>query len=334
MIERMLWHPVVLSTQVVDKPVSITLLGEALVLWRDAQGAVHAWADKCPHRGAKLSLGCVQTNPQGRSTLECAYHGWQFDGSSHCRLVPALPDFTPPPTHCAQAFVAHETYGLVWVRLDSAQTSLPLFLADADAQLRKVHCGPYDVATSAPRVVENFLDMAHFGFVHEGYLGARDATAQADYMVERTTHGIRATGCRAWQPQSNVHSQQGVEVSYTYEVVSPYCAYLTKVPDAGSTIVDGKAVEWRESIALWVCPMSPETSRVWFTMAVADFTTAEAELQKFQDTIFMQDKPVLESQSPARLPLDLRAEQHTAADKASAAYRRYLQDSGITFGVC
>ena len=53
-----------------------------------------------------------------------------------------------------------------------------------------------------------------------------------------------------------------------------------------------------------------------------------------QHTIFMQDKPVLESQFPKRLPLDLRAELHTAADKASSAYRRHLKMLGITFGVC
>lgn len=333
MIERMLWHPVALSADVAGKPVPVHLLGEAVVLWRDAQGILHAWADKCPHRGAKLSLGRIEVDVQGASRLECAYHGWQFDGTGHCALVPALPAFVPPPAHCAKTFHAFEAYGLVWVQLDAAQTQLPAFMADSDAQLRKVHCGPYDVATSAPRVVENFLDMAHFGFVHEGYLGARDTTAQADYAVERTTHGIRATGCRAWQPLSNVNSGQGTDVSYTYEVVSPYCAQLAKVPDGG-TYVDGKAVQWRESIALWVCPVSPDTSRVWFTMAVADFDTAVVELQNFQNTIFMQDKPILESQTPARLPLDLRSELHTAADKASAAYRRYLQDSGITFGVC
>ena len=329
----MLWHPVALSTDVANKPVAVQLLGEAVVLWRDAQGTPHAWADKCPHRGAKLSMGRIEVNVQGVSTLECAYHGWQFDGAGHCALVPALPDFVPPPAHCAKAFRAHEAYGLVWVQRDAAQTQLPAFAADADTQLRKIACGPYDVATSAPRVVENFLDMAHFGFVHEGLLGARDTTAQADYAVERTTHGIRATGCRAWQPQSHVHASQGSDVSYTYEVVSPYCAQLAKVPDDG-VMVDGKAVQWRELIALWACPVSPETSRVWFTMAVADFETAAVELQNFQNTIFMQDKPILESQTPARLPLDLRSELHTAADKASAAYRRYLQDSGITFGVC
>ncbi len=334
MIERMLWHPVALSTDLADTPVAVQLLNENIVLWRDAQGRAHAWADKCPHRGAKLSLGRVEVDAQGASKLECAYHGWQFDGTGHCTLVPALPSFAPPPAHCAKTFTAHEAYGLVWVQLDAAQTKLPAFAAHADAHLRKVHCGPYDVATSAPRAVENFLDMAHFGFVHQGYLGARDTAAQADYAVERTMHGIRATGCRAWQPQSHANASQGSDVSYTYEVVSPYCAQLAKVPDVRSAMASGKPVEWRESIALWVCPVSPESSRVWFTMAVADFETAAAELQHFQNTIFMQDKPILESQTPARLPLDLRAELHTTADKASSAYRRYLQDSGITFGVC
>lgn len=42
---------------------------------------------------------------------------------------------------------------------------------------RRVLSGPFDVATSAPRVVENFLDTAHFGFVHEGFLGSRDCAA-------------------------------------------------------------------------------------------------------------------------------------------------------------
>jgi phenylpropionate dioxygenase-like ring-hydroxylating dioxygenase large terminal subunit len=344
MIERMLWHPVALTTDVADKPLAARLLGQDLVLWRsnqsDGQGAVQAWADKCPHRGAKLSLGRVQTTAQGASTLECAYHGWQFDGTGLCTLVPALPAFVPPAGHCVKTFAAREAYGLVWVQLDAARTALPLMGTAqdehprADERLRTVQCGPYDVATSAPRVVENFLDMAHFGFVHEGYLGARDSVAMADYAIERTLHGIKATGCRAWQPQSNVHAKRGAEVSYTYEVISPYCAVLTKVPDAGSTEIDGKAVEWRESIALWVCPITPESSRVWFSYAVADHESPDAVLQEFQNTIFAQDKPILESQTPACLPLDLRSERHTVADKASNAYRRYLQDSGITFGVC
>ena len=326
MIEHSLWHPVALSADVADAPVAVQLLDEELVLWRDASGMVHAWQDRCPHRGAKLSLGRVHGD-----TLECGYHGWVFDVSARCVRVPALPSFTPPASHCATKYFACEEYGMVWVSLSEPSQPLPLF--EVTAAQRVVQCGPYDVATSAPRVVENFLDMAHFGFVHEGYLGARDATGVADYEVTRTATGIEATGCRAWQPQSHAHAQLGADVSYTYKVISPFCAMLTKVSDQSATVAQGQSAQGRESIALWVCPVSHEQSRVWFSLAVVDGVSDAQTLRDFQDVIFLQDKPILESQRPKRLPLDLRAELHTTADKASSAYRRFLQETNITFGV-
>ena len=301
------------------------MLGRDLVLWRDAAGVPQAFADQCPHRGARLSLGRVV---EGR--LECPYHGWQFAAGGRCMTVPALPTFVPPATHCAASFDVCEAQGLVWVRLAPGDVGLPAFAAEGDAELRKLNCGPYDVATSAPRIVENFLDMAHFGFVHEGWLGTREATGIDDYRVAATPTGLRATGCKAWQPQSSVHATGAAQVEYTYEVTGPYTAVLTKVPEAGSTAV----ANWRESIALYVCPLTPETSRVWFRLAVADFASPDARLQDFQHTIFTQDRPVLESQTPRRLPLDPRAELHTAADRASSVCRRFLRDSGITSGVC
>ena len=333
MIEETLWHPVALSTDVVNRPLAARLLERDVVLWRDAAGTVHAWADQCPHRGARLSLGRVQ---DGR--LECSYHGWQFEASGHCVRVPALPAFVPPASSCAHTYAAREACGLVWVQIVQGEAALPAFAAEEDARLRKLNCGPYMVATSAPRLVENFLDMAHFGFVHEGWLGMRSvpgddtrhATAIEDYQVQPTPTGLLATGCKAWQPQSSLHSTAPAQVEYTYEVTAPYSAVLTKVPDAATVAISG----YRESIALFICPLAPEASCVWFRLAVADFESPEDKLRAFQHTIFMQDQPVLESQRPRRLPLDLRAELHTAADKASSAYRRHLKALGITFGVC
>lgn len=324
-MERNLWHPVALATEVNDAPVAVRLTERDLVLWRDDTGTVQGWDDRCPHRGARLSLGQVKA---GR--IECPYHGWQFDASGQCRHVPALPAFVPPAGHCARKFETMEAYGLLWVRTGPGPFALPTFAAEADTRLRKLNCGPYDVATSAPRIVENFLDMAHFGFVHDGWLGLRDAAGIDDYVVEPTPTGLLATGCRAWQPRSNLHSTASAQVEYTYEVTGPFSAVLTKVPEAGTTAIAG----WRESIALFICPVTPETSRVWFRLAVADFDTPDDRLRAFQHTIFTQDQPVLESQNPRRLPLDLRAELHTAADRASSAYRRFLKDSGVTFGVC
>jgi phenylpropionate dioxygenase-like ring-hydroxylating dioxygenase large terminal subunit len=333
MIERQLWHPVALAEDVATLPVAARLLGENIVLWRDDMAVVHAWADRCPHRGAQLSLGRV-VNCEGRAHLECPYHGWRFEAGGHCTQVPALPGFVPPLTHRVAAHAAREANGLIWVQLaapvEGKDESLPVFVAEDDASLRKVSCGPYDVETSAPRLVENFLDMAHFGFVHEGWLGARDMAAIDDYRVEATPQGLLATGCKAWQPQSTINSTAPAQVEYTYEVTAPYAAVLTKVPEAASVGIG----DYRESIALYICPIDEERSRVWFRFASADFERDEAALRAFQDTIFLQDKPVLESQSPKRLPLDLRAELHTVADKASSIYRRHLKMRGITFGVC
>jgi phenylpropionate dioxygenase-like ring-hydroxylating dioxygenase large terminal subunit len=329
MTERRCWHPVAGVDDLGETPLAVTLLGEPLVLWKDSHGAVSAFADRCPHRGARLSLGCVR---EGR--LECPYHGWQFDASGQSVHVPALPAFAPPPTHRAATHAVQARYGLLWVQLDPhASEAPPAFAAEDDARLRKVNCGPYEVATSAPRIVENFLDMSHFGFVHEGWLGSREHTAFHDHPVQTTPTGFLATGCKAWQPQSSVHAQGGADVDYTYEVNAPFTSVLTKVPDGQTVHIAG----FRESIALFVCPVGPEHSRVWFRLAMNDFESPDSKLQGFQDIIFAQDKPVLESQRPQRLPISDDApvrELHSAADRSSAAYRRYLRERRITFGTC
>ena len=74
MVEASLWHPVALSGAVQQTPLAVQLLKRDLVLWRADDGAVQAFADQCPHRGARLSLGRVHNN-----RLECAYHGWPLD---------------------------------------------------------------------------------------------------------------------------------------------------------------------------------------------------------------------------------------------------------------
>ncbi len=321
--ELTLWHPVCRSDHLLAGQLHATqLLDERIVLWRDAAGVAQVWADRCPHRGSALSLGCIQDN-----TLHCAYHGWQFASGGQCVKIPADPSFVPI-TQKAQVFQSHEAYGMVWACLQPSPHSVPPFPEFAHGHLNKVHCGPYDVATSAPRIVENFLDMAHFAYVHGGILGDMAHTAVPNYDVSTIDDargtGILASRCMAWQPKSNASIATGSMVEYSYRVVHPYGSILTKLPAAQSG--------FDEAIALLVLPLSEESARVWFILAMSDFTSGEAALRAFQDTIFAQDKPIVESQQPKRLPLDPRAEMHTVADKMSAAYRRYLQQQGIRFG--
>lgn len=325
MIEKSFWHPVGKLQDLTGGPHAFTVLGEEVVVWQASSGTFQAWADRCPHRGTKLSLGQVV---DGR--LECAYHGWQFDSGGQCKLVPALPDFVPPASQRACTYATQEQSGLLWVQMVPGKQVLPLFAAEADQRLRKVNSGPYAVNASAPRIVENFLDLSHFAFVHEGWLGTRESVAVPHYGVTSTPTGVLATGCKAVQPRSSVHSLGHAVVEYTYEVVSPYAAVLTKVPEAGTAAI----ADLRESIALFVCPVTPETSIVWIRMAMNDFESSDQKLIDFQNTIFGQDQPILESQRPKRLPLQPGAELSCAADRMSVAYRRFLTDTGITFGVC
>ena len=125
-------------------------------------------------------------------------------------------------------------------------------------------------------------------------------------------------------------------VEYTYEVTAPYAAVLTKLPDPDSMVSTAQKQPnspYHESIALFICPLEPDRSRVWFRLAVADVASTDGQLRDFQHAIFMQDKPILESQIPKLLPLMPGAELHSPADRASSSYRRHLKKLGITFGV-
>ena len=84
---------------------------------------------------------------------------------------------------------------------------------------------------------------------------------------------------------------------------------------------------------LWTCPTGRESCRAWFTIATSDTQADDDALRAFQQAIFAQDKPVLESQRPRELPLS-GGELHSAADRFSAAYRRWLHDIGFDHGCC
>jgi phenylpropionate dioxygenase-like ring-hydroxylating dioxygenase large terminal subunit len=82
-----------------------------------------------------------------------------------------------------------------------------------------------------------------------------------------------------------------------------------------------------------VTPVEEEESLTWVVLALnyAD-ETPEEELRAFQDKVSLQDKAIVESQRPELLPLDLQAELHLRSDRMAIAYRRWLKDSGMSYG--
>ena len=107
------WYPLALSADIERRTSAGTRVDEAeLVVWRDDSGVAHVWEDRCPHRGMRLSFGFVRNDQ-----LACLYHGWQFDGSGRCRLIPAHPALRVPSTIHATPYESAEGFGMIWVRI-------------------------------------------------------------------------------------------------------------------------------------------------------------------------------------------------------------------------
>lgn len=310
------WHPVASSTQLNEGEVlGVSLLGEALVLWR-INDRVLAWQDLCIHRGTRLSLGRVEGE-----FLVCPYHGWTYNEQGRCVRMPAHPDQQPPVKAQANTYRVQEHYGLIWVCLGTPRHEIPPFPEWADPAYRKVLCGPYSVNASGPRIIENFLDIAHFPFVHEGILGVASHPEIEDYEARIEPEGVVATGVRVYQPDP-YGTGRGDTVAYTYRAFRPLTAYLLK-----------ESTGPRFSILLIITPHDVVESTAWMWMAMNyGHDIPEAELVAYQDTIFAQDRPIVQSQRPELLPLDLQAELHLRSDRTAIAYRKWLNQLGLTFG--
>jgi len=218
-------------------------------------------------------------------------------------------------------------FGYLWTSLGEPAGELFTIPEYDEPDRRNLNAATVGVHVSAPRAIENFLDLGHFPFVHTDILGVEPHTEVKDYAVtfSEARDELVATGCRFYQPMAAAASSGGADVDYVYRVPHPYCSVLYKSSGAEPSRMD--------VIALFLQPVEQERCRANMLLSLVDDVHTVSELRDFQLTIFGQDKPILENQLPKRLPLDPRAEVPIRADKSSVAYRRWLGERGIRFGV-
>ena len=315
------WYPVARAKDLaLDTHLGVTLLGKRAILWRTASG-LHAFEDQCPHRGAQLSI----SHHNCGESLQCPYHGWRFDRDGKCIAMPAHADGAPMGDARLTPFAIAERYGLIWLNIGSAPLELPA-LEGCDERFRIAISGPFDVAACGPRIIENFLDMSHFDYVHDGLLGNLKAPSPApQYALTSDDNGLHVSDMIVTQPKANALAADESNIHYTYHVSHSMMAHLTKGPD--DNMID-------DIIAIIVQPVEETKSIVWTVLARSyGLDKDDEEFIRFQDTIFLQDQAVLESQRPMHLPLDLKAEAHQQCDRVSIAYRRFLKAKGVRYGV-
>lgn len=225
-----------------------------------------------------------------------------------------------------RALPVTERYGHVWSSLGAPEK--PLFdIPEAEQPGRRlVDVGVVRVRCSPLRAVENFLDIAHFPFVHTDVLGSEPHTEVENYKVEirEDADEVWATQVKFYQPQAAKSASGGITTEYMYRVPAPTCSVLYKT-------CPPKPGEW-DVITLFVQPLTEELCDVWPWMALYDDETPMTDLIHFQQMIFLQDRSILENQIPRRLPLDPGMEIPTRADLTSVAYRRWLKRRDFTYG--
>lgn len=311
------WHPVGWFADLGEQPQEALLLGARLVVWRDGP-VPRAALDRCPHRGTALSLGEVDAN----GCLVCPYHGWRFEGSGQCVQVPQISPGSPVPSRARLSSVAcQERHGLVWACLGPPAADVPDFPEYSSPSYRHVRCAPYRWRTSPGRMVENFTDFGHLGYLHDGLLGTKDDLVVPAHRVEQIGDALHYR-LTMQVPNTNdvfavtdLGGERGMQTN-RYVLTLPYTIHLScTYEDSGS----------HRTLYFSVQPHGDGTCTGYcYQSRDFDLDGDDEAYARFQEVLAEQDRPIVESQVPAELPLAATDELHMSFDRVAIAYRRAL----------
>ncbi len=311
---RNFWYAIAAEREIIAGPVGRTLLGENIVIYRDPDGNVVAAPDRCPHREALLSNGTVKGG-----VLACHYHGWSFGTEGKCVRIPsAAPDFPLPANANLPLINTTTRYGLVWVCLGENPQPIPSIVQDEDPAFRRIN-NPVEVwNTSATRMADNFMDIAHFPFAHRGTFGDDQPTFVPDIEVKQLDpdfHGYEYEVRVGDRPDKSGNLQGEW---FTRKMSTGFnLPFITR-----STILYPEGLD--HILLLVNSPI--DDLRTYFTFIVwrnDDFSVSAEELMMFDRRIGAEDRRMLES-IPGVLPLSPRDLAHTQSDKPSIAWRQHF----------
>lgn len=314
---RPFWHPVAWASEVADGPHATELLGEPLVLWR-VEGAILVAIDRCPHRGTKLSLGEIE----GKN-LVCPYHGWRFGATGVCGQIPQFDGDAGIPARASLTLVRSvERYGIVWAALEEPVAPIAQFSEWDDSSYRHVACPSYTWQAGATRMVENFTDFGHLGYLHDGLLGVRDdlvvpghhVTAEGNVLSYEFSMAVPNTNDQF--AVTDVAADLGIQTNI-YLLTLPFTIHLRcRYEDSGRYRTLFFAAQPRSSgVSTGYCYQSRNFGLDADPKPFADF----------QELLAEQDRPIVESQWPKEVPLGATDELHFAFDRVAIAYRRELR---------
>ena len=188
---RRYWHPVAGSIQLdAENPTKeVRLLGEDLVIYRDAKGTLGCIEPSCAHRKASLAYGIPEENG-----IRCAYHGWIFNETGACVDQPSEPEGSKFKEKVRiKSYPIEELGGLIFIYMGPLPAPL---LPRWDVLAWEGYKDAWSVLLPCNwlQCQENSLDPLHFQWLHRYWGGWSIARLKPEGEREAFFANVAARG--------------------------------------------------------------------------------------------------------------------------------------------
>jgi phenylpropionate dioxygenase-like ring-hydroxylating dioxygenase large terminal subunit len=318
------WHPVAVSDEVSTEPVGVRLVGQQWALAR-IDGTVTAFPDACPHRRARLSAGQIVDG-----TLQCRYHGWRYAADGTCTLIPALDDDASIPARATLQRPAEiaERNGIIWLAPRTPRAPRPELPPLPDGEdIATVVMPAMRVPSNGAILVDNFLDEAHFPFVHAATIGGAGPEPIARAEIDR--QGLAFTAVREHTFTNT--NDPGVKDGTLDAVQRRRMTYGYQAPLHATLLLEFLDTGTWQYLTFTIQPEDAGSCRVYQTLTAPGLASDPALVKDSVDyemSIFAEDLDLQQhALSGLEFPLDPAAELHIRADRISVEFRRVLAEA-------
>lgn len=221
-----------------------------------------------------------------------------------------------------------ERWGLVWLAPEEPLVDLFDDPDAEDAAYVGAWLPPATTTASAGIVADNFLDVAHFPFVHAGTFGAGEERVVPPYEVTAEPHGCRSVQEQWFDNPEDPGVIAGIRevrqrrrATYVYRAPFQLMLRLEEL-DAGAV----------KTILFFAQPESLTSTRIYTKMLLHGIGGVErpppevvAREVAFEEAVLAEDLALHRAMTMPGLPLRMRDEVHVRADRLGVALRRELR---------
>jgi phenylpropionate dioxygenase-like ring-hydroxylating dioxygenase large terminal subunit len=164
------------------------LLNEPVVFYRGEDGRPIALEDRCCHRHAPLSRGRLVGD-----AVECPYHGFTYDASGKCILIPGQAKI--PEEARVKSYPVVERNHWIWIWMGDPALADPDKIEDfhwMDDPNWRAKGERLDLKGNYVLLIENLLDLSHLSYIHKTTLGT-EKVATTPMKWEKLNNGVRVT---------------------------------------------------------------------------------------------------------------------------------------------